>query len=418
MSYRPDAAHPDEAISAYVDGAQSPAERARLEEHLGACERCRERVEDLRAIAEAALREEPPPVPSDLAGRINRRLSADRFAGIAAGAKRWRGAVSLAAGLMVASLVFLAVRRETPRPPRLPAAAPSSDLSRGPTQVPEKTSPAPAAKNDKAPAAATPKTRPAKGAEAEERRPTASSEPLPQASEALREESPAPVPPAPLAALPAGGTLLSSSRAQSLRSGEEKKEPAAGVTDQPSAAEAPRAKQARSADRERQNATADTGAAVSPREPSGPRSLLYETPETTITLSEEGTVTLVLRGFACSVSVTAPTAGDEAPSIPPELVTLFTHASSRELLNARSRKGSPAPSRAASEASPEKTLTLRDSEGDPLYTLTYGDSAESAPPRGVAQLEEEIRRVVYSRFRSALEERCGTIPGVPPGAVP
>ena len=62
-------------VSAYLDGALAPAERARVQSHLDACSPCRARLEELRATASlvAAL---PSPRPSRrLAPRFVERLN-------------------------------------------------------------------------------------------------------------------------------------------------------------------------------------------------------------------------------------------------------------------------------------------------------------------------------------------------------
>lgn len=62
-------------LSAYLDGALAPAERARVQSHLDACSPCRARLEELRATASlvAAL---PSPRPSrGLAPRFVERLN-------------------------------------------------------------------------------------------------------------------------------------------------------------------------------------------------------------------------------------------------------------------------------------------------------------------------------------------------------
>lgn len=55
--------HPDQHLSAYLDDALAPDERAPVHAHLDGCDRCRDRLADLRATSRllAAL---PPPVAS------------------------------------------------------------------------------------------------------------------------------------------------------------------------------------------------------------------------------------------------------------------------------------------------------------------------------------------------------------------
>ena len=121
----PENLHPTEMISAYLDGAAGPEEHARVEEHLRTCPRCREMVEDFRALAATAAREEPPPVPADLAARIRRQVEDARGRTIPSRRPAWRSPLALAAAsLAVATLVWLAVRQQAPAPTSLPVTEP------------------------------------------------------------------------------------------------------------------------------------------------------------------------------------------------------------------------------------------------------------------------------------------------------
>ncbi|MDR7414852.1 MAG: zf-HC2 domain-containing protein [Armatimonadota bacterium] len=65
--------HPQDLLSAYVDGALSAEEATRLAAHLAVCASCREVVEDLLAVR-ALLRQvpQPHPRPGALAGTLRR----------------------------------------------------------------------------------------------------------------------------------------------------------------------------------------------------------------------------------------------------------------------------------------------------------------------------------------------------------
>jgi hypothetical protein len=141
----------------------------------------------------------------------------------------------------------------------------------------------------------------------------------------------------------------------------------------------------------------------------GPRSLLYEAPDISVTFSEEGMVTLVLRGYACSVSVASPATKESEFSPAPELAPLFTQASSHEILSAVASSTKPAGPSQETEAPRLKTLSLRNPRGGNIYAVNFGDTPETAPPRPVLDLEEAMRRAVASRFRKTLEDRCGPI---------
>jgi len=159
---------------------------------------------------------------------------------------------------------------------------------------------------------------------------------------------------------------------------------------------------------------ADAGreALLSARAP-GPRSILYETLEATVTISEEGVITLVQRGYACSVNVAAQPADGGKLLAPSELETLFNRAASREVAKAAARAEAPEDASQQDKEARSKTLTLRDSEGSIIYKAQYGDSPEVAASRSVLDLESAIRQTVWTRFRSNLEQRCGPIPGGP-----
>lgn len=52
--------HADSDLSAYIDGELAPAERAGVDAHLAGCERCRARLEELRATASLIQRLQAP----------------------------------------------------------------------------------------------------------------------------------------------------------------------------------------------------------------------------------------------------------------------------------------------------------------------------------------------------------------------
>jgi anti-sigma factor RsiW len=63
--------HPlgEEELSSYLDGRLSPAESARLEEHLASCEPCRRHREELRAVVEGLRGLPSAPAPRSFALR-------------------------------------------------------------------------------------------------------------------------------------------------------------------------------------------------------------------------------------------------------------------------------------------------------------------------------------------------------------
>lgn len=70
--------HPEDELSAYVDGALDPEAATRVAAHLATCPACRSAVEDLRAVR-SLLRtvSGPAPEPAALA-RVLRRLETPR----------------------------------------------------------------------------------------------------------------------------------------------------------------------------------------------------------------------------------------------------------------------------------------------------------------------------------------------------
>jgi anti-sigma factor RsiW len=70
-----DARHPDTALTAYVTGALSPAERAEVTAHLEGCADCRRAADDSRSVLAALASATPAPPPVDW-GRYGAELRA------------------------------------------------------------------------------------------------------------------------------------------------------------------------------------------------------------------------------------------------------------------------------------------------------------------------------------------------------
>ena len=66
--------HPRDGLSAYLDDQLGVEERAAMDRHLATCEDCRDELEALWLLAKAVGKEEAPPVPAGLAGRITKSL--------------------------------------------------------------------------------------------------------------------------------------------------------------------------------------------------------------------------------------------------------------------------------------------------------------------------------------------------------
>jgi len=68
--------HPRSELSAYLDDQLGVDERTAVDRHLASCEDCRAELAALRLLAAAVAAEAVPPVPSDLAVRIGKRIDA------------------------------------------------------------------------------------------------------------------------------------------------------------------------------------------------------------------------------------------------------------------------------------------------------------------------------------------------------
>lgn len=105
--------HPDDLLSAYVDGAL-PAEAAtEVAAHLAECRTCRRLLSDLQAVRELLARARTPEPPPELLAGILR--STDQTA--SAGRPRWHWLPALAAALLLVAGL---------RSGRFPALAPSA----------------------------------------------------------------------------------------------------------------------------------------------------------------------------------------------------------------------------------------------------------------------------------------------------
>jgi anti-sigma factor RsiW len=115
--------HPDALLAEYVDGALAEGERAVVERHLDACERCREEVSFARAARSALASVAEAPAPGNLGDAAiaeARRRAAGAPAAAAPSGKpgwyRWAGAAAgIAAALLLLTLVLPHIGREPAR---------------------------------------------------------------------------------------------------------------------------------------------------------------------------------------------------------------------------------------------------------------------------------------------------------------
>ncbi len=115
--------HPDALLAEYVDGALAEGERAVVERHLDACERCREEVALARVAREALASVADAPAPGNLGNAAiaeARRRAAGTPAVAAPSGKpgwyRWAGAAAgIAAALLLLTLVLPHIGTEPAR---------------------------------------------------------------------------------------------------------------------------------------------------------------------------------------------------------------------------------------------------------------------------------------------------------------
>jgi anti-sigma factor RsiW len=107
-------------LSAWLDGALTPRELARVGEHLAACRRCRAEADALRVTA-TLLRNLPPrllpaPLPGDPRADVRWRRAALPVAGGRRVARAGTAATATLALALASALGLLALGDETPGP--------------------------------------------------------------------------------------------------------------------------------------------------------------------------------------------------------------------------------------------------------------------------------------------------------------
>src|SRR5438445_5027211 len=105
--------HPDALLTEYVDGALVESERAVVERHLDACERCREEVAFARAARSALASVAEAPAPGNLGemaiAEARRRAAGSLAAEPPSGKPGWYRWVGAAAGIAAALLLLTLV---------------------------------------------------------------------------------------------------------------------------------------------------------------------------------------------------------------------------------------------------------------------------------------------------------------------
>lgn len=427
--------HPHELLSAFSDQVASPQEAARLQEHLRDCAECRQLLHDLTALAMAIGEEAVPAPPPQLAERIRQKIEAGSSRTTPSAASFWRSPFppALAATLLMATTLFLIWRREQVAPDQAgfqapPASVPVAKSETAPGVAEPLAPPSPAAeKSDIARNEVQDRELKSQGSISDTTQPSADEEGSAKTAAdaaAPRAFAPAPTSDKQDASLNAHGTAEPSPAPGTESQSRDYLDviTASGLTGEDykkamakkAPAEVPKAKD----NRPSASALSD-GASAGALKESAPvvsaeeaRSLAYEGPGFSATFSEDGLVTLIARGYACSVTVPPSQAapdGARARSID-DLASLFRTASSREFL-ATGSTPEDAPTAMAAPAVPAtSSLELRNAQGDPIHSVPFNEPLSQESPQVLRTLSQGIHSLIFQRYRKELESRCGPLP--------
>jgi len=367
MSFRHED-HPRELLSPYLDGELEKEARSEVESHLAACSDCRAFLRDFRSMAAAAALEAPPPVPADLRVRIRGALAAaEAPRAAAAGRAIWSHRLGLAAAAGAVLVIGLwALRREPVQPGGPPASRVSPFEDAGPELQKEK---------EIVPTAP----------------PTGQRK---RSNEALRvEQPPAPQAPAPSAksstpAAPTDGWAPEPGAVSGKRAAPS---PVASTAGSGSSTQGVMSRERGRADLK----VADAVAGAQATETGAPRgrSLLVEFPGFSVSVQEDGTISLSAKGYSCAARA-------DGPSIDPDIAALFDLASS-------SGDTAPvAPGQATGGTPAARLLAPASSAGD-----TDGAAAGRAiPSQRASQIQSRLRSLLVDRYLPLMEGHCGPAP--------
>jgi len=424
--------HPHELLSAFSDQVSTPEEAARLQDHLKDCAECRQLLHDLTALATAIGEEAVPPPPPQLAERIRQKIEAGSSSRTTPSpASFWRSPFppALAATLLMATTLFLIWRREQVVPTRIQV--PSTPVAKSETAPgvaePLAPPPPPAEKSDIARNEVQDRELKSQGSISDTtQRSTDEEGSAKTAADAAapRAFAPAPTPARQDASLDGHETAEPSAAPGSESQSRDYLDviTASGLTGEDykkamakkAPAEVPKAK-----DNHPSASALSDGASPGALKESAPvvsaeeaRSLAYEGPGFSATFSEDGLVTLIARGYACSVTVPPSQAapdGARARSID-DLASLFRTASSREFLAAGSTPEDAPTAMAAPAVPATSSLELRNAQGDPIHSVPFNEPLSQESPQVLRTLSQGIHSLIFQRYRKELESRCGPLP--------
>jgi len=358
--------HPHALVSALMDGELTSEESALVEAHLSACASCRGMLQDFRLIASSAGVEPIPPPAADLGHRIRDRV------GAAVGGRRFRidlrpYRLGLAAAAAAVLVIGLWLSRQGPVPvPGAPHAVESQ---------------------------ASADNRPVVKGEGDDARP--------------KEGSGAPFSPSPpgLVALGDDERAVRDQREGPMkksvpapRAAQAEPKPMAG----PSGASAPAAQvgvPAGSLSR-----VEPSGAPPSPhdaiatlRERTDRRTLRFDFPAYTVTLSDDGTLSLSSGGYECTVR-------PESPDSDGAVAALFSLSS-----GARRGVSAPASPGPTHDARVSEAIVPRDESAASKDAARPGEIS-SIDAATAVEMENRLRALLRSRYFSSLANRCGPVP--------
>jgi len=385
-------AHPRELLSAYLDGELTETERTGVGAHVAGCSFCGALLDDFRAMAATATREEAPPVPADLRSRIRLKIGTGGVARTPPSRHRleyYRLGLAAAAGIVLA-IGLWATRWEYVPPPTSPI-----EGSAAPDAI---------AESDRAKAEREPLAQPGAPAESGDDASLRALGYIGNGSEPKENAAPAttgrpPVSPAPAIV----GEVRDRERPEKRRAIEanDLAAPSTGTGSSPAAAgTVAGASGSRQDVAEDQKGGARTQSAVplvAPRSAAigGPgQVLVFEYTGYRVTAQQDGTVVLSTQGYTCSVR-------EDGPSVDPDIASLFVLAASDGEMTG-------APALAQRGATVVRLLKPQSAQEE-----AAGEAPGSVLPgaKGIA-VETRLRTLLRGKYLPLMESRCGTVPRV------